>query len=137
MKKQIMAAVACVFFLLGLAPTFADAASTLRPAPRRWSNVSDIILSLEYESGMVEWHSTIYGEPNTTKISATFTLYKKISANTYSWLGSWNASSNSLRLSTSGSVEDASGMYKISVTAKVTRNGFTETVDNSFEASVS
>lgn len=137
MKKRLTAAIVCVCVMLGMMhiPTVA-ATSFLDIAPM-WVNTSDISLGLYYESGTVKWNSSIVGEPNTTKITATFTLYKKNANGTYTSLGTWDASSTTLRLTASGSATGSAGTYKISVTAKVTRNGTTETVDNSFETALS
>lgn len=137
MKKRLTAAIVCVCVMLGMMYMPAVAATNFIGIAPMWENTSDITLALSYSSGTVKWNSTIVGEPNTTKITATFTLYKINANGTYTSLGTWDASSTTLRLTTSGSATGSAGTYKISVTAKVTRNGTTETVDNSFETALS
>ena len=137
MKKRFIAAIVSVCVMLGMASAPAVAVGGFIPITPYWLNVSEISFTMSRTSGTVNWSSTIYGLSGTTSITATYMLYKKDSGGNYTSLGTWNASSTTQKLTASGSATGAAGTYKITVTAKVTRNGTTETVDNSFEAYLS
>ena len=98
-----------------------------------WINVNDMSLDVYLENGNVVCVGTITGASGTTKIDATYTLERKT---LFGWssVTSWTKSSSNSTLLFSGSASGSTGnTYRLSVTAKVTRNGVTETVSTSVE----
>lgn len=99
----------------------------------QWTNVNDIALDLYFENGDAGCSGQIRALSGTTKISATFKLERKISSG---WLleKSWSKSSSTNSLSFFETDTVSSGYtYRLSVTADITRNGVTETVNTSVE----
>ena len=82
LKKSILVAIVslCLAFSVSLS-TVAFASAEAKAVgdgvnQTRWTNVSDITLSMTYSGGAVNWRGVIQGKSNTASISATFTLEK-------------------------------------------------------------
>lgn len=98
-----------------------------------WENTNDVKLDLYFANGNAECVGIINGISGTSNISATFKLERKGLLG-WSLEKSWNKSSKSDSLSFFETDAVAKGYtYRLSVTAKVTRNGVTETVNTSVE----
>lgn len=96
-----------------------------------WENTSDVILDLYFKNGNAECVGKINGFSGTSNISATFKLERR---KIFGWTleKSWNSSSKGKALSFLGTKAVAKGhTYRLSVTAKVTRNGVIETISTS------
>lgn len=98
-----------------------------------WENTNDVKLDLYFANSNAECVGIINGISGTSNISATFKLERKGLLG-WSLEKSWNKSSKSDSLSFFETDAVAKGYtYRLSVTAKVTRNGVTETVNTSVE----
>lgn len=132
MKKSFVAAIVsiCLIFSLGVpAVAFAsDGGSIYQP---RWANVSDILLTMDYSSGAVNWTGEITGYSGVTSISATFTLEKKNASGSYGYVDSWTVSSTKTYLYKAASKTTARGTYRLRVTATVKGSSGTETMTDS------
>ena len=98
-----------------------------------WENTNDVVLDLYFANGQAECVGIINGVSGTSNISATFKLERK---KLFGWSleNSWSKSSRGTSLSFFETDAVAKGnTYRLSVTAKVTRNGVTETVNTSVE----
>lgn len=135
------------FFLIGMLflnlgiPTFAemspnvsqDIAGAKAPITPQWTNTNDVKLDLYFVNGEAECVGIINGISGTSNISATFKLERKGLLG-WSLVNSWNKSSKGESLSFFETNTVAKGYtYRLSVTAKVTRNGVIETVNTSVE----
>ena len=103
------------------------------PITPQWENTNDVRLDLYFSSGESECVGIINGISGTSNISATFKLERK---GLFGWSleNSWSKSSKGESLSFFETDVVAKGYtYRLSVTAKVTTNGVTETVNTSVE----
>lgn len=98
-----------------------------------WDNTNDVKLSLYFADNNAECVGMIEGVTGTSSISATFKLERK---GLFGWTveNSWTKSEKGQSLSFYGTTPVAKGTYRLSVTAKVTVNGVTETVTTSVQA---
>lgn len=98
-----------------------------------WDNTNDVKLSLYFTDNNAECVGMIEGVTGTSSISATFKLERK---GLFGWTveNSWTKSEKGQFLSFYGTTPVAKGTYRLSVTAKVTVNGVTETVTTSVQA---
>jgi hypothetical protein len=132
MKKSLVAATVslCLIFSMSVpAVAFAsDGGSVYQP---QWVNVSDILLTMDYSGGAVNWTSEITGYSGVTSISAAFTLEKKNTDGKYEYVDSWTASSAKTYLYKEASKTATHGTYRLSVSATVKGSSGTETVTNS------
>lgn len=132
MRETFLSAIVsiCLIFCVSVpAVAFAsDGGNIYQP---QWVNVSDIILTMNYSGGAVNWTGEINGYSGTTNISATFTLEKRNASGKYEYVDSWYASSTKTYLYKAASKTGAKGTYRLSVTAAVIRSGVTETVTDS------
>jgi hypothetical protein len=98
-----------------------------------WDNANDVKLSLYFTDNNAECLGTIEGVTGTSSISATFKLERK---GLFGWTveNSWTKSERGQSLSFYGTLPVTKGTYRLSVTAKVTVNGVTETVTTSVQA---
>ena len=103
------------------------------PITPQWINTNDVKLDLYFVNGKAECVGIINGISGTSNISATFKLERKESLG-WSLENSWSTSSKGATLSFYKTDAVAKGYtYRLSVTAKVTRNGVTEIVNTSVE----
>lgn len=98
-----------------------------------WENTNDVVLDLYFENDKAKCVGMIYGISGTSNISATFKLERK---GLFGWSTkkTWSTSSKGDSLSFYETCAVEKGYtYRLSVTAKVTTNGVTETVTSSVE----
>lgn len=116
-----------------VAPNLAQGIAVETPITPMWENTNDVRLDLYFVDGEAECVGIINGISGTSKISATFKLERK---GLFGWslVNSWSKSSNgdSLSFFETDAVSKGS-TYRLSVTAKVTTNGVTETVSTSVD----
>lgn len=99
----------------------------------QWENTNDVKLDLYFVNGKAECVGVINGISGTSNISATFKLERKGLLG-WSLENSWSKKSKGESLSFFETDAVAKGYtYRLSVTAEVTRNGITETVNTSVE----
>ena len=139
-KKLVTFLLMGILFLNQSTTTFAeispnetqDIGTEISIAPL-WENTNDVKLDLYFANGNAECVGIINGISGTSNISATFKLERKGLLG-WSLEKSWNKSSKSDSLSFFETDAVAKGYtYRLSVAAKVTRNGVTETVNTSVE----
>lgn len=103
------------------------------PITPMWENTNDVVLDLYFANDGAECVGIINGISGTSNISATFKLERKGLLG-WSLENSWSKSSRGGSLSFFETDAVAKGYtYRLSVTAKVTANGVTETVNTSVE----
>lgn len=102
------------------------------PITPQWINTNDVKLDLYFVNGKAECVGVINGISGTSNISATFKLERKGLLG-WSLEKSWSKNSKGESLSFYETYAVTKGTYRLSVTAKVTRNGVTETVNTSVE----
>ena len=99
----------------------------------KWTNTNDVKLDLYFVNGKAECVGIINRISGTSNISATFKLERKGLLG-WSLVNSWSKSSKGESLSFFETNAVVKGYtYRLSVTAKVTGNGITETVNTSVE----
>lgn len=124
--KKILRRFLAVALLLGVVSTTALA---MEP---RWSHVASISPSMSAYDG--NYTSDRIGIDGTTKIECTLTLYEKGFFGNYKQVAQTTGTYNGPRHEVIGYYSIESGtIYKRNTTAKVTRNGVTETVLIDFE----
>ncbi len=98
-----------------------------------WDNTSNLKLNLYFTGDNAECVGIIKGVSGTSNISATFTLERK---GLFGWAfeNSWTDNANGESLSFYRTKTVSKGTYRLSVTAKVTVDGVTETVSTSVQA---
>ena len=97
-----------------------------------WRNVASISPSMSAYDG--SYTSAIIALEGTTKIECTLTLYEKGFFGNYTQVSQVSETYNGPRHEFVGYYAIKSGTtYKLNTTAKVTRNGVTETVSTDFE----
>lgn len=131
--------VGMMFFNQGI-PVFAEVSPNVvqgvgveTPITPMWENTNDVVLDLYFANDEAECVGIINGISGTSNISATFKLERK---GLFGWSleNSWSKSSKGESLSFFETDAVAKGYtYRLSVTAKVTTNGVTETVNTSVE----
>lgn len=131
-KKFLVVAITsmCLIFSMSL-PVVAiesDGAGIVQP---QWVNVSDIVLTMNYSGGAVNWTGEVDGYSGVTSISATFTLARQNSSGQYQYVDSWTASAKDSYLRKVASKTATRGTYRLSVTATVKGSAGTETVTDS------
>jgi hypothetical protein len=95
-------------------------------APLR-ASASGVLASLSFSGTTAMCSASVEGYSGTTKISASYELQRK-SGSSYATVKSWTASANDYWLDWSQNHAVTKGCtYRLYVTAKVTRNGTTET----------
>jgi len=115
--KKFLRSLLAITLLLGIVSTTALAAEP------RWRNVASISPSM-----------SAYALEGTTKIECTLTLYEKGFFGNYTQVSQVSETYNGPRHEFVGYYAIKSGTtYKLNTTAKVTRNGVTETVSTDFE----
>lgn len=102
------------------------------PMTPQWINTNDVKLDLYFVNGKAECVGVINGISGTSNITATFKLERKGLLG-WSLENSWSKNSKGESLSFYETYAVTKGTYRLSVTAKVTRNGVTETVNTSVE----
>ena len=103
------------------------------PITPQWTNTNDVKLDLYFVNGKAECVGIINGISGTSNISATFKLERK-GVLGWSLENSWNENSKGESMSFYETDAVTKGYtYRLSVTAEVTRNGVTETVNTSVE----
>lgn len=103
------------------------------PITPQWTNVNNLWLDLCFDDGQAECSGIIVGVSGTSNITATFKLDRK-GISGWSHEKSWDESSSSDTLTFYETDAVSKGTYRLSVTAKVTKNGVTETVSTSVES---
>lgn len=99
-----------------------------------WDNVDRINMSLSSSGSTAFCDVTIRGRSGATHISATITLARVNPNGTRTIVRTWSASSASSSLAFTGSnVINSGSTYRLTVSARVTRNGFTELVTDWIE----
>lgn len=95
-----------------------------------WTNTESISSSLTFSGTTANCGARIVGMSGTTRISATFTLQRRVNG-TWVTIKTWTESSSSNTLNFSGTHTVTKGFtYRLSVNATVTRNGVSETVSS-------
>ena len=111
---------------------FGIVSTTTLAAEPRWRNVASISPSMSAYDG--SYTSAIIALEGTTKIECTLTLYEKGFFGNYTQVSQVSETYNGPRHEFVGYYAIKSGTtYKLNTTAKVTRNGVTETVSTDFE----
>ena len=124
--KKFLRSLLAITLLLGIVSTTALAAEP------RWRNVASISPSMSAYDG--SYTSAIIALEGTTKIECTLTLYDKGFFGNYTQVSQVSETYNGPRHEFVGYYAIKSGTtYKLNTTAKVTRNGVTETVSTDFE----
>jgi len=116
-----------------VSPNVARGVAVETPIIPMWENTNDVRLDLYFADGEAECVGIINGISGTSKISATFKLERK---GLFGWSleNSWSKSSNGESLSFYETDAVSKGStYRLSVTAKVTTDGVTETVNTSVD----
>ena len=136
--RRLLACMLATLLMLTLCvPLAAQAQTSSEPSEaivtHRWLNVADISLSLRLSNGNVISTGTITGLSGTSYISATYTLEKKGLFGGWSTVNSWSKTANGSSLLSSEAISGTGGTYRLSVSAKVTRNGVVETISASVE----
>lgn len=137
-KKVLIFLVALMFifsqgiFVFAETLQFTNQSETRRDIKPMWDNTNNISLDLYFTNNNAECVGTIRGIASTTKISATFMLEKK-GLFGWSFVDSWTESVDGRTLSFYGTAPVTKGTYRLSVTAKVTANGTTETATTSVQ----
>ena len=136
-----------IFLLIGMLcfsqniPAFAEMSPNVSqdivgvnvPITPQWTNTNDVKLDLYFVNGKAECVGIINGISGTSNISATFKLERKGLLG-WSLENSWSTSSKGASLSFYETDAVTKGYtYRLSVTARVTTNGVTETVNTSVE----
>lgn len=139
-KKMAIFYMAIVLLLMSNTTVFAQTASSpLKefsgeiPITPQWTNTNNIWLDLYFDDNQAECSGIIAGVSGTSSITATFKLERK-SILGWSLEKSWDKSSNTDTLTFYGADAVSKGTYRLSVTAKVTKDGKTETVSTSVES---
>lgn len=134
------------FLLIGMlflnqgTPVFAEMSQNLSqdivnaetPITPQWTNINNMKLDLIFVNGKAECSTLINGVSGTSNITATFRLERR---GLFGWslVSSWNKTSKGGSLTFFGTASVSKCTYRLSVNAKVTRNGLTETVNTSKE----
>lgn len=116
-----------------VSPNVVQGVGAETPITLMWENTNDVGLDLYFTNGEAECVGIINGISGTSNISATFKLERK---GLFGWslLNSWSKSSRGESLSFFETDAVAKGYtYRLSITAKVTANEVTETVNTSVE----
>ena len=137
-KKMAIFLLIGMLFLNQSIPAFAEMSPNVSqdivgvkvPITPQWINTNDVKLDLYFVNGKAECVGVINGIPGTSTISATFKLELKGILG-WSLENSWSKNSKGESLSFYETYAVTKGTYRLSVTAKVTRNGVTETVNTS------
>lgn len=139
-KKVGMFLLIGILFLNQGIPVFAEVSPKVvqgvgveTPITPIWDNTNDVVLDLYFANDKAECVGIVNGISGTSNISATFKLERK---RLFGWSleKSWSKSSRGESLSFFGTDDVAKGYtYRLSVTAKVTVNGVTETVNTSVQ----
>ncbi len=140
--RKIVALCLSVLVIMSLVSTTAFAANiadkgTNSTNMARWMNVSTINLSMLYSGSGVSWSGKISANLGTTKIAATYKLYKKNANGTYSLVNTWASNANSDILISTGSAISSKGTYRLTVNATVNTNGIKESISDSLEKTFS
>ena len=138
-KKVATFLVIGMLFLNQGIPVFAEVSPNVvqdvgveAPITPMWDNTNDVTLDLYFANGNAECVGIVNGVSGTSNISATFKLERKGLLG-WSLEKSWSKNSKGESLSFYETYAVTKGTYRLSVTAKVTRNGVTETVNTSVE----
>lgn len=123
MKRKLLAIILCIGILgVAIGAPIAQA---------RWTHLRSMTLNLSRSNNTVTSSTTIMGQSGTTRISASFILERVVNGQ-YQQIDTWTASSNSTSLTNTRETSNCpSGIYRLRVTAIITRNGTTETVPDS------
>jgi len=101
-----------------------------------WENTSSILSGITFSGSTANCSCSVNGYSGTTNVSATYELQQKINGTFYT-IKTWSASASRAYLDWSGSYSVSSGYtYRLYITALVTRNGTTETVNSSVTATL-
>jgi hypothetical protein len=140
-KKEATFLLIGMLFLNQSIPAFAEMSPNVPqdivgvnvPITPQWTNTNDVKLDLYFVNGKAECVGIINGISGTSNITATFKLERKGLLG-WSLENSWSTSSKGASLSFYETDAVAKGYtYRLSVIAKVTTNGVTETVNTSVE----
>jgi hypothetical protein len=141
MKKRYWAAILCICVIIGLTSIHGLAASQLTGGTMspQWDNTQSISLNMSYANGVIDWTGKVVGNPNTIKISVSYTLFKKTTGGAYTLVDSWtNQTTYGTYLNSSGSTAAVAGTYKLSMTGTVTSSaGVVESIYDSLEKTFS
>jgi len=130
----MLVSVLCLLLLTGISSNYlAFAAMPVQGAVFElfWQNAASISLDMQFSGGVITSTGRVNGQSGTTAISATFTLARQNTNGTFTEVDTWTATNGAhpFLLSTSRTTSDlAAGTYRLSVSAGVTRNGWTENV---------
>jgi len=97
-----------------------------------WDNVATISLDMSYSFGAVSSSGLVSGKAGTTAISAMFILERRNTNGTFTEVDRWSATNGNapaLLITSRTTRNQFAGTYRLSVTARVTRNGKTEIVN--------
>ena len=141
MVKRVSLVLLCVLVIVGISGfsspnvTAKTNESALAPLVLEfvpfWQNAATITLDMSLSGGNLRSSGVVTGQAGTTGITANFTLERQNANGTFSQIDRWSANNGASPMVLSSSRSTASqtaGTYRISVTARVTRNGVTETV---------
>jgi len=128
-KKLVALFVAVVLLFTNGVNVMAARISTDREVGLRWVNTSTIFSDLTFRGTTAECSVCIDGFSGTTAISATYELQRKV-GNSYVTIKTWTASGSGYYLDWYDTYTVTAGYtYRLYITAKVTRNGTTETAN--------
>jgi hypothetical protein len=131
--RKILIALALVAMMLSTVTAFAaESPSEIIAIQPFWTNTSNVNVVLSISGTTANCSAIVEGYSGTTKIVADVTLERKAANGTYTTVKTWtNQSANGSRLLFDESYSVTSGYtYRLTVSAKVTRNGTTETASN-------
>lgn len=132
-SRKALISLALVVVLMSTMTAFAAEPFPIQPF---WANTSGIDVTLSISGTTASCSAVVEGYSGTTKITADVTLERKATNGTYTTVKTWsNQSVSGTRLLFSETYTITSGYtYRLTVTAKVTRNGTTETASNWMES---
>lgn len=138
-SRKTLIVLALVITMLSTMTAFAAApTSSVGVIQPYWTNTSDVGVSMSVNGTTASCSAIVEGYSGTTKIVADITLERKAANGTYTTVKTWtNQSVSGTRLSFTDTCSITKGYtYRLTITAKVTRNGSTETVSNWVEKTV-
>lgn len=115
---------------------FAADSNTQKSVSPQWTNTDVINLSLSFSGSKGSCGACVIGKTGTTEITGTVVLSRKNSDGTYTAVKTWNGldATGNMLIFDSAYYVTTGYTYRLTITAKVYRNGTGETVSGYYEA---
>lgn len=136
MKKRIYSALLCLIMVFSIAAIPAQASTQDVLITPRWTNCASISLAMSRSGSTVSWGGSIEGYRDTTKITATYTLYKLDENGTYDKVDSWSYTTTSTNLDKGEDVSGTAGTYKLTLSGTVKTATYSEPISSSYVKSL-